>query len=203
MDYNLTFLTIMISLCITYFYYTKYKEYEKEFYILNKKHDKAIVENDNYKLRIKDLQKYKNDVSKTFKILDNELNHINNHVERQNQLQLQLHRQNNDSSFNNVNLLTTDILTNLINNMNQEYSTPQNTPSVPLEDTVQENETIRENSSTELDSGSGSGSGSGSESDTSINEQNNVLSSPEQSTTLHNMGNLLTASKSSYQYFKI
>lgn len=189
MDYNLTFLTIIISLCITYFYYTKYKEYEREFYILNKKHDKAIVENDNYKLRIKDLQKYKNDVSKTFKILDNELNHINNHVERQNQLQLQ--RQNNDSNFNNVNLLTTDILTNLINNMNQEYSTPQNTQ---LEETI--NETIEENNSTEL--------GSDTDTDTDINTNTNEqLSMLEQNTSLHNMGNLLTSSRNSYQSFKI
>ena len=39
------------------------------------------------KSRIKDLQSYKNDVSKTFKILDNELLLINDHLKRQSNLQ--------------------------------------------------------------------------------------------------------------------
>lgn len=114
MDYNLTFFLVLFTVSFSFFYYMKCREYEKEFYILTKKYDKAIIENDNFKLRIKDLQKYKNDVSKTFKILDNELTHINNHVEKQSQM----YRQNHEP--NNVNLLTADMLNNLINNMNQE-----------------------------------------------------------------------------------
>ena len=51
---------------------------------------KITMENANYRVRIKDLQKYKNDVSKTFKILDNELVQINNHVEKNNQQSQQL-----------------------------------------------------------------------------------------------------------------
>lgn len=134
MDYNLTFLIITFTVVVSFFYYTKCKEYEREFLILHKKYDRAIIENDNYKLRIKDLQKYKNDVSKTFKILDNELTHINNHVEKQVQL-------NRHMDANNVNLLTADMLSNLINNMNQESLFPSisNISSIHLTRTNTEN----------------------------------------------------------------
>lgn len=145
MDYNLTFLIISFTVIVSFFYYTKCKEFEKEFLILNKKYDKAIIENDNYKLRIKDLQKYKNDVSKTFKILDNELTHINNHVEKQ----TQMNRQNMET--NNVNLLTADMLNNLINNMNQESLFPSishinlNTVRRPTTNTVNERNSTENN----------------------------------------------------------
>jgi hypothetical protein len=73
--------------------------------------------NENHKLktRLKDLQSYKNDVSKTFKILDNELLLINDRL------------QNRESNLNTpqpnpISVLTPELLTSLFNNMNQEFT---------------------------------------------------------------------------------
>jgi len=143
MDSNFSLLIIIALLTTSWYYYMKYKEYEKEVIILSNNVTKMNIENTNYRVRIKDLQKYKNDVSKTFKILDNELVHINNHVEKNNQQlqsqQSQLPIPQLQNQSNRINLLTPDMLNNLIENMNQELSfyipseamnglTPQNTP---------------------------------------------------------------------------
>ena len=123
MESNISFLIIICLLGISFYYYTKAKNYEnrhymddKEFYILNKHIEKLAYENANYKVRIRDLQKYKNDVSKTFKILDNELVHINNHVEKNSQLS-----RNTQELNNHISLLTPDMLNNLLDNMNQDF----------------------------------------------------------------------------------
>lgn len=138
MDSNFSFLIIICLLTASWYYYTKYKDLERDFIDLNNNLSKVNMENSNYRVRIKDLQKYKNDVSKTFKILDNELVQINNHVEKNNQ-QSQLSQQllsqslpvqltsnsnlsNTSNSSSRVNLLTPDMLNNLIENMNQEFS---------------------------------------------------------------------------------
>ena len=129
MDSNFSLLIIIALLTTSWYYYMKYKEYEKEITILNNNVTKMNIENTNYRVRIKDLQKYKNDVSKTFKILDNELVHINNHVEKNNQqLQSQQTQQTQlpipqlQNQPNRINLLTPDMLNNLIENMNQELT---------------------------------------------------------------------------------
>ena len=90
MDSNFSFLIIICLLTVSWYYYTKYKDLERDFVDLNNNLTKITMENANYRVRIKDLQKYKNDVSKTFKILDNELVQINNHVEKNNQQSQQL-----------------------------------------------------------------------------------------------------------------
>ena len=140
MDSNFSFFIVICLMGVTFYYYTKFKDYEdryrlneREFYLLNKHVDKLTYENANYKVRIKDLQKYKNDVSKTFKILDNELVHINNHVEKNSQI----NRRNLEQS-EHISLLTPDLLTNLIENMNQDFS-------------IFNNEYLSNNNSTELD----------------------------------------------------
>ena len=127
MDSNFSLLIIIVLLTTSWYYYTKYKESEKENNFLQNNVNKTNMENSNYRTRIKDLQKYKNDVSKTFKILDTELTNINNHVEKSNHFQLSTNPIN--SSVNEltahsgrVNLLTPDMLNNLIDNMNQEFN---------------------------------------------------------------------------------
>ena len=142
MESTSSLLIIIILLTIVWYLYTKYKEYEKKNYQLQSHFDKLTMENSNYRTRIKDLQKYKNDVSKTFKILDTELTNINNHVEKGNSY-FQMHGHNNITPQNNnvnnirlnqsgfdisspntnrINLLTPDMLNNLIENMNQEFT---------------------------------------------------------------------------------
>jgi predicted nuclease with TOPRIM domain len=97
-------------LTASWYYYTKYKDLERDFSDLNNNLTKMSMENTNYRVRIKDLQKYKNDVSKTFKILDNELVHINNHVEKNNQQlqsqQTQLPIPQLQNQPNRINLLS-------------------------------------------------------------------------------------------------
>ena len=100
MESTSSLLIIIILLTIVWYLYTKYKEYEKKNYQLQSHFDKLTMENSNYRTRIKDLQKYKNDVSKTFKILDTELTNINNHVEKGNSY-FQMHGHNNITPQNN------------------------------------------------------------------------------------------------------
>ena len=147
MDSNFSLLIIIVLLTTSWYYYTKYKESEKINNQIQYNVNKITMENSNYRTRIKDLQKYKNDVSKTFKILDTELTNINNHVEKShNHFQLSSNpistsRINSPgheltSHINNrVNLLTPDMLNNLIDNMNQEFTlfTPATTNMNPYQ----------------------------------------------------------------------
>ena len=135
---------------VSWYYFNKFMESEREYLRLHKNYDELHIENRKMKSRIKDLQSYKNDVSKTFKILDNELVLINNHLKRNSQQNIQESQTNfpmNSSmtssipiariplarvaSFtslpqnNNISLLTPELLTSLFN-MNTEDITRQN-----------------------------------------------------------------------------
>ena len=131
---------------ISFYYFNKFQESEKEYTRLHKNFDEIYIENQKNKSRIKDLQSYKDDVSKTMKILDNELILINNHIQKQNNETLPRsssirQRQNRMSPYlrmtrteefptssyngNNISLLSPELLSSLFNNMNQEdYQTP-------------------------------------------------------------------------------
>lgn len=95
----ITILSIIIC-----FYFMKYKE-QSVFIDENKKLKK---ENKKIKLELKYLQQYKTDISKTFKILNTELNLISNHIKNEQQ-----------PTSNILNSListgTTDIFNNMIN----------------------------------------------------------------------------------------
>ena len=100
------FIIIIILLTASsYYFFTKYEDHKNE--------NIQLKENlSHYKTRVKDLCQYKNDVSKTFKYLDKELieinNHVNNHVKQSNE-------ERSSHSFNNrVNLLTPEMISNLI-----------------------------------------------------------------------------------------
>jgi predicted nuclease with TOPRIM domain len=135
---------------VSWYYFNKFMESEREYLRLHKNYDELHIENRKMKSRIKDLQSYKNDVSKTFKILDNELVLINDHLKRNSQQNIQESQTNfpmnssmNSSipiariplarvaSFtslpqnNNISLLTPELLTSLFN-MNTEDITRQN-----------------------------------------------------------------------------
>lgn len=136
-----------IIMCIifglfSFYYFNKFQESELEYVKLHKRFDEIHIENQKMKSRIKDLQSYKNDVSKTMQILDNELMVINNHIQKQNSestLQEDMSstspigrrspylRSNlrSNTSRNNISLLSPELLSTLFNNMNQEvYQTP-------------------------------------------------------------------------------
>ena len=84
----------LIIICIVsillWYYYTKSKEQDDKYIPVMIRQSELLNENnllkqDNKKLKtkIKYLENYKNDVSKTFKILDNELVLINDHIKNQ------------------------------------------------------------------------------------------------------------------------
>ena len=81
---QLTIFCLVLGL-ISWYYFNKFQESEKEYNKLYKRFEQIYIENQKVKNRIKDLQSYKNDVSKTFKILDNELLLINDHLKKQNE----------------------------------------------------------------------------------------------------------------------
>ena len=84
MSSQLTTIICVIFGVISWYYFNKFQESEREYSRLHKNFETLHVENQKMKSRIKDLQSYKNDVSKTFKILDNELILINDHLKRRN-----------------------------------------------------------------------------------------------------------------------
>ncbi len=90
---------ILITGTIALFYYQKYKDLQLDYARLQSKMS-------GMKAQLRELEMYKNDVSKTFQILDNELNTINEHIKRQ--------------QPPTQERLASDILTTLINNSNNQ-----------------------------------------------------------------------------------
>jgi predicted nuclease with TOPRIM domain len=108
-------LTIFLFFAFLY-YFTKFNDIRRNQKKIFDRVNFFWIENQKLRVRIKELQSYKTDVSKTFKILDTELNMINDQLRT---------RQEQTSSFNNnISLLTPEILTNLMENMNQEEIEP-------------------------------------------------------------------------------
>lgn len=78
---------ICILSILLWFYFMKHKEQETKLMPIIIKQKDIILENKylrnenkKIKLKLKYLQQYKNDISKTFKILDNELHLITDHI---------------------------------------------------------------------------------------------------------------------------
>jgi predicted nuclease with TOPRIM domain len=105
---------------IAWYYYQKFQESEKEYYKLHSQFVEVCNENVRLKDKLTDLEVYKDDVSKTFKILDNELTLINDHIKTRNPAETA--RANLPT--NRVSLLTPEMLSTLFNNVNQENQEP-------------------------------------------------------------------------------
>lgn len=103
---------------LAYFYFTRFQESEKAYYMLYRRCIELKTENAKLKERIVDLQEYKNDVSKTFKILDNELIMINEHIKKQ-------------KPDNRVSILSPDVLNTLFQNINQESTDGDTVGEIP------------------------------------------------------------------------
>ena len=90
-------LIILIILgLVSWYYFNKFQESEQNYRKLYYQFEKVYIDNKNMKIRIQDLECYKNDISKTFNVLDKELLVINNHLQRRNN--------DNDNVNDNVNL---------------------------------------------------------------------------------------------------
>lgn len=108
--YNSPLICILLGV-VAFFYYDKYKRMSLKYKKLIKSHNELKLQQHAKDIKLKEMNLYKEDVSKTFKILDNELGLINNHLR---------------SNSNQVSLLTPNVLDNLLSNVNQEI-TIQNT----------------------------------------------------------------------------
>ena len=71
-------LIILIILgLVSWYYFNKFQESEQNYRKLYYQFEKVYIDNKNMKIRIQDLECYKNDISKTFNVLDKELLVIN------------------------------------------------------------------------------------------------------------------------------
>lgn len=107
---------LVIVACIAFtawYYFNKFQESEKAYCRLHADYNNSYKQ---LQARVSDLQAYKDDVSKTFQILDNELLLINNHIKKNTN-----NNQQPDSNTSNITNLSPTVLNNLLNNMN---STP-------------------------------------------------------------------------------
>lgn len=125
---------------IAFYYFNKFQESEKAYYSLH-------YENNSMKTRINDLQTYQKDVSKTFKILDSELDKISTQIDNKNNIQeSQQHRAR-------VSIFTPELIESLfpIRNRNEQFTTetPENTNEIKVTNEIN-NEVTNENNSTTL-----------------------------------------------------
>jgi predicted nuclease with TOPRIM domain len=82
-----------------------------------------MSENDKLKLQVSDLQRYQDDISKTFKVLDNELVAITKKLNEEN-AKIESETTTPSTNANSSNLtLTPQILNSLFENVNQETTT--------------------------------------------------------------------------------
>lgn len=116
---------ICIITILLWYYYTKSKENDNKYLPMMIRQSELIQENsqlkqDNkkLKLRVKYLENYKNDVSKTFKILDNELLLINEHIKQNRQANTTTTTPQEEPNTFQTNL-TPSVLHSLIRNSNE------------------------------------------------------------------------------------
>ena len=106
-------LIILILLgLVSWYYFNKFQESEQNYRKLYYQFEKVYVDNKNMKTRIQDLESYRNDISKTFNVLDKELLVINNHLQRRN-------NDNDNDNLNktgsaNVSIITPELLNSLL-----------------------------------------------------------------------------------------
>lgn len=132
----------MIVVCtliafVAWYYYNKFQESEKEYFVLHRQFESVCANNKMLKEKVSDLQLYKDDVSKTFKILDNELVMINDHIQKRS---VQPNRSVDEILQNQtgrISLLTPDVLSSLFATINQE-------PTVQIDETEAEQQIMAE-----------------------------------------------------------
>lgn len=124
----------IIIICIVsillWYYYMKSKEQDDKYLPvmirqseLMHENSKLKQENKKLKMRIKYLENYKNDVSKTFKILDNELGLINEHIKQTRPPQNSLN-ENISVPPNNSNVFRTSVTPSVLNTLLQTSQEP-------------------------------------------------------------------------------
>jgi hypothetical protein len=138
------FILLIVSVCISVWFFYKYKESQVKLKSFISKNLSLKLENNSMKSKMKYLETYKDDVSKTFKILDDELLLIKDNLTQQPRQQ-NTTRQNTQSvpqviprqniqsiPRHRVALLTPDLLTSLMTNeVPSQQSQSQQSQPVP------------------------------------------------------------------------
>jgi hypothetical protein len=116
------FILLIVSICVAVWFFYKYKESQVKLKSFISKNLSLKLENNSMKSKMKYLETYKDDVSKTFKILDDELLLIKDNLQQQPRQQ-NTTRQNTQSvprqsviPHHRVSLLTPNLLTSLMTN---------------------------------------------------------------------------------------
>lgn len=108
-------LIILIILgLVSWYYFNKFQESEQNYRKLYYQFEKVYIDNKNMKIRIQDLECYKNDISKTFNVLDKELLVINNHLQRRNNDNVNDNVNLNKTGSANVSIITPELLNSLL-----------------------------------------------------------------------------------------
>lgn len=139
---------ILVVALTAWFYFNKFTESEKAFKALHKKYSDLKSDSCRLKERITDLDAYKTDVSKTFKILDNELISINNEIKK-------THPENNiqdPTTSDAISILSPEFLNSLFNNINQEQPINDVDTDVKAESEVKVDDELPSNYDPELPS---------------------------------------------------
>jgi hypothetical protein len=127
---------ICIITILLWYYYTKSKDNDDKYLPVMVRQSELMhansrlkQENKKLRMRVKYLENYKNDVSKTFKILDNELGLINDHIKYNRPTNNQSTEQDESNSFQTS--VTPTILNSLLRNSQETSSLPppQSLPS--------------------------------------------------------------------------
>lgn len=122
------FVFIVVFSIVAWYYYHRFRESEIEYFKLKRKIAEVKSDNLHLKERIKDLELYKQDVSKTFKILDNELLGINEHIKHNSNQEPIVSIEDNNNNNNRtteqpnqrISILTPEMLGQLFQSMQNE-----------------------------------------------------------------------------------
>jgi DNA primase len=114
------FLLLIVSICASIWFFYKYKESQIRLKSVISKNLSLKLENNAMKTKMKYLETYKDDVSKTFKILDDELLLIKDNLTQPTQRQQNVPLQNTQVPRHRVSLLTPNLLTSLMSNQQSQ-----------------------------------------------------------------------------------
>lgn len=127
-------LIILIILgLVSWYYFNKFQQSEQNYRQLYYEFEKVYIDNKNMKTRINDLESYKNDISKTFNVLDKELLIINNHLQNRNNNENKT-LSNFDTGSAKVSIITPELLHTLLNESDNEIENKTNKTENKIED---------------------------------------------------------------------
>jgi len=119
-----------------WYYYNKFLESEKEYKQLHNDYMECRNENEKNKVKIRELVRYQQDVSRTFKIMDNEIKSINDHITKERQPETPQRMAQSDGLESMMNPYT--LLNNILQIENRENPVFSISTNEPIDDSEQQ-----------------------------------------------------------------